>query len=150
MLRSAFARDAEAKLVDRLRAESELVLALIAEHKSDGVIGYVAFPRLLLQADGETEPAVGLAPLAVTAEHRRHGVGSSLVREGLIGLSKRRERLVFVLGDPAYYARFGFRSEIAASFGSPYAGPHFMALRLAGGGPQTGHIRYPAAFDQLS
>jgi putative acetyltransferase len=38
--------------------------------------------------------------------------------------------IVFVLGDPAYYRRFGFDPALASGFTSPYAGPHLMALGL--------------------
>lgn len=149
VLRGAFGRDAEADLVERLRTAGDLVLALIAESEAKGVLGYVAFARLALQAGDLSDHAAGLAPLAVVPEHQRCGIGTALVRQGLAALKKRGERLVFVLGDPAHYTRFGFRREIAASFHAPYAGPHFMALRLAGGGPETAHIRYPAGFDRL-
>jgi putative acetyltransferase len=149
VLRGAFARDAEADLVERLRAAEDLVLALIAESEAEGVLGYVAFVRLALQAGDLSDHAAGLAPLAVMPDRQRCGIGSALVRQGLAALIKRDERLVFVLGDPAYYTRFGFRFETAASFHARYAGTHFLGLRLAGGGPETGHIRYPAAFDQL-
>jgi putative acetyltransferase len=149
VLCGAFAREAEADLVERLRTAGDLVLALIAEATDGRLLGYVAFVRLALHEGGWSDYAAGLAPLAVAPDHQRRGVGSALVREGLAVLKKRGERLVFVLGDPAYYARFGFRAETAASFHAPYGGPHFMALRLTDGKPETGNIRYPAAFDRL-
>lgn len=148
VLISAFAGHAEADLVDVLRVEGELVLALVAEQEG-GVCGYVAFPRLkILNGAGHVD-AVGLAPLAVTPDVQRRGIGSALTREGLRLLAARGEALVFVLGDPVYYARFGFNPEAAAPFVSIYAGPYFMAQRLAGNAPRGGMVRYPAAFDQL-
>jgi putative acetyltransferase len=54
-----------------------------------------------------------------------------------------------VLGDPAYYARFGFDPGAAGSFQSPYPGPHFMALRLTRSAPTNGIVRYPPAFTPL-
>jgi len=53
-----------------------------------------------------------------------------------------------VLGDPAYYARFGFDLAAARSFDSHYSGTHFMVLRLSENAPRGGKVRYPAAFDQ--
>jgi putative acetyltransferase len=61
----------------------------------------------------------------------------------------RREEIVFVLGNPALYGRFGFSAEDARPFASRYAGPHFMARRLSAGAPRRGRLRYPAAFDEL-
>lgn len=52
-----------------------------------------------------------LGPLGVVPSHQRCGAGTALVREGLERLEKRGVRQVFVLGDPAYYGRFGFRAE---------------------------------------
>ena len=148
VLISAFVGQAEADLVDVLRAEDELVLALVAEQEG-GVCGYVGFPRLkILNSAGHVD-AVGLAPLAVTPNVQRRGIGSALTREGLRLLAARDEALVFVLGDPVYYARFGFDPEAAAPFVSTYAGPHFMVQRLAENVPRGGIVRYPAAFDQL-
>ena len=59
---------------------------------------------------------------------------------------------VFVLGDPAYYERFGFSVAAAAGFASPYAGPYFMALGLNDGiiAPRTGRLAYARAFQDLS
>ena len=41
--------------------------------------------------------------------------------------------LSFVLGDPAYYGRFGYAADLARGFDSPYAGEHLMALALKDG-----------------
>ena len=61
--------------------------------------------------------------------------------------SDRAERLVFVLGDPAYYGRFGFT--VMEGFVSRYAGPYFQALMLAPDAPKAGRVSYPKAFDDL-
>jgi putative acetyltransferase len=76
-------------------------------------------------------------------------VGSALVRHGLVLLAERGERVVFVLGDPAYYGQFGFDAAAAAPFMSPYRGPHFMVLQLAQTAPLDGTVRYPPAFAEL-
>ena len=54
-----------------------------------------------------------------------------------------------MLGDPGYYPRFGYNLDAAPPFDCAYAGPHFMALRLNESAPNSGKVRYPAAFDEL-
>lgn len=146
LLVHAFDTPAEADLVDRLRRDGELVLALVATDAAHGVVGCAAFPRLHVGADW---PAVGLAPLAVSGTHRRQGIGAALVRDGLDRLAALGETLVFVLGSPQYYTRFGFALEAAQPFPCVYAGAYFMALRLTDAAPRAGAVRYPAAFDGL-
>ena len=58
--------------------------------------------------------------------------------------------MVFVLGDPDYYTRFGFALDLAQPFICVYAGPYFMTLRLSDTAPRAGIVRYPAVFDGLS
>ena len=99
-------------------------------------------------ADG-SRAGIALAPLAVGKDHRRRGIGSALVREGLARLAARNEEIVFVLGDPVFYERFGFSVAEASAFTSRYQGPHFMALALASTAPGGGKVHYPAAFDDL-
>ena len=140
---------AEAELVDRLRRDGDLVLSLVATDAAQAVVGHVAFPRLRVESAGREFPAVGLAPLAVADDasppRRRRGAGS--VR-GSRNCARQGETLVFVMGDPAYYTRFGFALETAQPFTCAYAGPYFMALRLADAAPRAGTVRYPAAFDR--
>ena len=154
LLEGAFGGTAEADLVGGLRSSGDVVLLLVAARPDGTLVGCVAFPRLSVESasrhtDRRSDPAVALAPLAVAADLRRRGIGAALVRRGLALLAERGEQLVFVLGDPAYYARFGFDSGAAGSFQSPYAGSHFMALRLTRSAPMNGIVRYPSAFTPL-
>src|SRR5262245_28956171 len=49
-----------------------------------------------------------LAPVAVHPQHQRKGLGSRIIRESLLERPI-AGRPVFVLGEPSYYSRFGFR-----------------------------------------
>jgi putative acetyltransferase len=149
LLEEAFTGTAEALLVERLRAAGEMVLALVAIDGLGTLVGFAGFPRVEVEGVACPCVAVALAPLAVNAAHRRRGIGSALVRAGLKRLVARGEEIVFVLGDPAFYGRFGFSVADARGFASPYQGPHFMALALAAGAPRRGRLRYPAAFNDL-
>jgi putative acetyltransferase len=143
VLEGAFAGRIEADLVDRLRAGGHLVLALVAEH-AGAIAGVIAFSRLNLVTRGHTTSAVGLAPIGVLPRHQRQGIGGALVRAGLAQLRGSGERIVFVLGDPKYYGRFGFQA--LDGFVSPYAGPYFQALKLGLDAPASGIVTYPAPF----
>jgi putative acetyltransferase len=146
LLDAAFGGEVESKVVKRLRADGDFVLSLVAENR-EGVAGYAGFPRLVLRLDERNVPVVGLAPVGVSPSLQRKGIGSALIRDGLARLKDRAERLVFVLGDPAYYGRFGFT--VMEGFVSRYAGPYFQALMLAPDAPKAGRVSYPKAFDDL-
>ena len=147
ILIAAFSGSAEAELVERLRRDGDLVLALAAD---DGEVrGYVAFPRLRVEhADGARD-VVGLARVAVAPDRQRRGIGSALVRAGHRRLVERGESLIFVLGYPAWYGRFGYSVAAAEPFDSAYSGPHFMALRLSDVAPTGGRVHFPAAFSDI-
>lgn len=120
-----------------------MLISLVAE-RDGGLIGQALFSRLVAPC-----PAAALAPVSVAAAERRRGIGDRLIRAGLRRLGDDGVRAVIVLGDPAYYGRFGFRAELAAGFASPYAGPHLMALALRGDLPRAGEIVHAAAFARL-
>jgi putative acetyltransferase len=61
----------------------------------------------------------------------------------------RSKEIIFVLGEPDYYKRFGFEKKQAAVFRNPFAGPHFMALNLVGRPMAPGDVIYPQAFEAL-
>jgi putative acetyltransferase len=143
--RAAFGQEAEAALVDRLRADGDLVLSLVAMDGED-LVGHVAFSRLAVQAGR----AAALAPVGVVPARRRQGIAAALIREGLARLTEDGQDLVLVLGEPAYYGRFGFTAEAATPLETPYAGPYQQALALTERGRgMAGDIRYAAAFAEL-
>ena len=84
-------------------------------------------------------------------ERQRCGVGSLLIRDDLSRCEVGGWAAVFVLGNPAYYGRFGSRADRASGFESPYVGPHFMALALGRGEwpADRGKLRYAHAFAAL-
>jgi putative acetyltransferase len=146
---AAFGGAQEAALVEALRADGDLVLSLVAE--VDGVVvGHIGFSRMQVTQGGGDSPAVALAPLAVRPDRQHQGIGAVLIGSGLKQLAESGESLVFVLGEPEYYGRFGFRTEPAARFVSPYAGPYFQSLSLSDCAPSPGTVRYARAFAALS
>jgi len=116
----------------------------------DGEVrGYAAFPRLSVEDAARPYYAVGLAPVAVMPGRQRLGIGGALIRKGYRLLAAKGFSIIFVLGDPAYYARFGYDRAAAMPFESDHVGPRFTALRLNESAPRGGKVRYPAAFAQL-
>ncbi len=73
------------------------------------ITGHIAFTRARLGRN--PTPAWLLGPLCVLPACQRTGIGGSLVRHGLAVLKETEPGLVCVLGDPAYYGRFGFNAE---------------------------------------
>ena len=145
----AFPTAAEADLVERLIAEGDAVVSLVAEEEGK-VVGHVLLSRARVDGDGRDYRGLGLAPIGVVADRQGAGLGSALVRAALEEAKARGEEIVFLLGDEAYYRRFGFRPEEAAPFASPYAGPHLMALRLGDVPlPASGRVDYAPAFAAL-
>ncbi|HVJ00230.1 MAG TPA: N-acetyltransferase [Sphingomonas sp.] len=136
ILRACFPKPVEAMLVKQLAIDGDLALVLIARDETTrAAIGIVAVSKMHVAIGGDGVPAVALAPLAVMPEHRRSGVGEALVTAAIDEMRRAGALLMFVLGEPAYYERFGFSVESAEGFDSPYAGPYFMAFELQGGLP---------------
>src|SRR3546814_4653089 len=106
LLRTCFARPAEAMLVKQLAMDGDLVLALIArDEESDAVAGLVALSKMHVAIGGDPAPAVALAPLAVMPDYRRSGVAAALVTAAIEQMRDAGALLMFVLGEPGYYVR---------------------------------------------
>ncbi|MGJ7040339.1 putative acetyltransferase [Shinella sp. BE166] len=100
-----YADGTEHIIIDRLRAAGALKLSLVAE--ADGVVvGHVAFSPVTV-SDGSTD-WYGLGPISVDPTRQGEGIGSNLVREGLAQLQALGASGCVLLGNPAYYGRFGF------------------------------------------
>lgn len=104
---AAFPEVVEADLVDRLRANCQDRLSLVALD-DDRVVGHVLFtPATIERREGRLS-GYGLAPMAVLPDLQRQGIGSALVRAGIERLRQSRCPFVIVVGHPEYYPRFGF------------------------------------------
>ncbi|WP_228275178.1 GNAT family N-acetyltransferase [Stakelama tenebrarum] len=153
ILTACFPRAGEAMLVKQLAIDGDLVLALIArDERTSEALGMVAVSRMDVVIGGEEVPSVALAPLAVMPAFRQTGVAEALAGAAIEEMKRAGALLMFVLGEPGYYGRFGFSVEAAEGFESPYAGPFFMALELQGGLPcgPRGKAEHAPAFAALS
>jgi len=144
--RAAFGGEGEAKLVDALRTDGAVVLSLVAEEGAN-IVGHVLYSRLTL--DPPSNGALSLAPVAVAPVRQKRGIGSRLIEEAHRMLAASGEKIVFVLGDPAFYGRFGFFAVAAKPFRTPYDGEYMQVLALAPDAPKSGIALYPAAFAGL-
>jgi len=143
---AAFGGHAEARLVAALRDEGDLALGLTAF--ADRPVGHVAFPRLTIE--GSDLKVVALAPLAILPTFQNAGIGTALVEAALRMLRERGEDLVLVRGHLTYYPRFGFSTDFAGRFRTPYDGPGMHALALTErGAAASGVVHYPPAFARL-
>ena len=113
-----------ADLVDALLHDltAAPVLSLLA-FDGKAAIGHLLFTKARVSGPESALRAVILAPLAVVPIKQRQGIGTQLVREGLRLLSGSGTDLVFVLGHPEYYPRFGFRPAGKLGFAAPYPIP---------------------------
>ena len=146
-----FETEAEARLVDALRREASPVLSLVAE--DDGaVVGHIFFSPVTVDGKGGDVGMMGLAPMAVREKSQRKGIGRQLVERGLDACEQEGARLVFVLGHPDYYPRFGFR--LVAPLGLHYSDPKldicFFVKETQPGALAgvAGTVAYHPAFDQ--
>ena len=95
-------------IIDRLRAAGALTLSLVAE--ADGaIVGHVAFSPVAV-SDG-SEGWYGLGPISVDPARQGEGIGGKLIRDGLERLKALGATGCVLLGDPAYYGRFGFAAD---------------------------------------
>ncbi len=135
----------EADLVDQLHANGDAIISLVARSGNE-VVGHVMYSRM-----NAPFKALGLAPVAVHPDYRRQGIADRLIRNGIEQAKLSEWEGMFVLGEPAYYQRFGFSAAHAEKFQSPYAGPYLMALGLQGSALPTlfGKIEYASAFTKL-
>lgn len=104
---AAFGSDAEARLVDALRANGGLSVSLVAILEG-AVVGHIAFSPVTIASEAHVVRGVGLAPMAVAPTHQRRGIGGRLIEEGLRGLRAMGVPFCVVLGHAAYYPRHGF------------------------------------------
>jgi putative acetyltransferase len=144
LITAAFGQEDEANLVDALRQDGDLWLSLVMEGEDGQIIGHIALSRLK-----SPKNALALAPVSVAPKRQGEGIGGALIRRAIKETRTAGEALLFVLGEPAYYTRFGFSLETAAPFECTYAGPYFMAMELGEAKAEPAPVIYAEAFGRL-
>ena len=141
----------EVGLNDELRRDPDRIPELCLVADRDGtLIGQLtgSYGVLTGPAGGPTLRLVGVGPVAVRPADQGTGVGGAMLTE-LIARARRAGELALVLlGDPAFYGRFGFRPAAEAGIAAPDPawGVHFQALVLATGTQMSGRFAYAAPF----
>jgi hypothetical protein len=127
LLDAAMGPDRFAKSSERLR-EGRLPAQGLALSAVEGrrLIGTV---RLWTVTAGAAKGCLLLGPLAVAGDVRSRGVGADLMWRALRDAEELGYRAVFLVGDPAYYQRFGFSAEMTGALRMP--GPYDRARLLA-------------------
>jgi putative acetyltransferase len=146
VVRAAFAGVAQSNqkehlLVDRLRESAALAVSLVAEIEGR-VVGHVAFSPVTIA--GHFCAWYGLAPLSVLPSYQRTGIGSRLVIAGLESLCALHAQGCVLLGEPEYYARFGFVARVNLLLEN-VTPEYFLARSLSGGYPR-GKVAYHPVF----
>lgn len=148
----AFHRANEARLVELLRAAGKARLSLVAEQDGQ-VVAHLLFSPVTLDPARPDLRFVGLAPVGVLPESQKQGIGSRLIREGLKACREAGYEAVVVLGDPAFYSRFGCSCASAYGLGNEYgADEDFMVVELRQGALAgiTGTVKYQPEFGEAN
>ena len=137
-----FSDGAEPLIIDGLRKNGDLVVSLVAVDQAE-IVGHVAFSPVTL--NGNPGSWFGLGPLSVRIDRQKTGIGSQLVKRGLAEIKKRGAVGCALIGDPAYYGRFGFLSDGELTYGDvPLQYVQWLSF---GAERARGVLKYAPAFD---
>jgi putative acetyltransferase len=149
----AFPTSQEADLVERLRNNGAATLSMVAEYQG-AVVGHVLFSPVRVGDGAAAVDGLGLAPVGVLPHRQNQGIGSLLIRTALQKLQEGGCAFVVVLGEPAFYARFGFRPAGEYGVHCKWDAPAeaFMLLPFDKGrvAAAPGLARYRDEFDSLT
>jgi putative acetyltransferase len=136
-----FSHQTEHLIVDALRADGALTISLVAE--IDGaVVGHVAFSPVTI--GGAACDWYALGPVGVLPEFQRRGAGKAMIEAGLARLRAMGAHGCVLVGNPAYYGRFGFAHNPALTMaGVP---PEVILCTSIHGETPRGEIAHHAAF----
>ncbi|MBU1140435.1 MAG: N-acetyltransferase [Proteobacteria bacterium] len=112
------------QLVDSLFEDitAKPIFSLVAV-EDDTIVGHILFTKVIINGASEGLPAQILAPLAVLPNYQNRGGGCQLVKAGIEELRKSGVKLLFVLGHPGYYPRYGFSPAGELGYEAPYPIP---------------------------
>ena len=125
--RAAFKTKGEANLTRDLLADptAQPTLSLLA-YIEDQPVGHILFTKAYITNAPEVAASL-LAPLAVVPKFQKQGIGGSLIKKGIQLQAQSGIEIVFVLGHPAYYPKYGFTPAAKYGFEPTYPIPTEVA-----------------------
>lgn len=152
---AAFQRSDEADLVNRLREAGAVWLSQVA--LLDGnIVGHALYSMATVSDGSAVHEYPALGPIAVAVDWQKQGIGAKLIKSGLQAAKDAGYGLMFLVGHPTYYPRFGFQPAQPLGFTSDYVKEssrheHFMVAALDSSllGAVRGHLRFHSAFAGL-
>ena len=140
-----YSQGTEPAVIDAVRASADLTLSLVAEE--DGVLlGQITFTPVTI--DGVHKGWFGLGPVAVRPDRQSEGIGGALIREGLERLKQMNAAGCVLVGDPAYYGRFGFQNDCGLLYGELNA--RVIQKLVLTGPDKAGTLAYCASFERAA
>ncbi len=104
-------------------------LDLVAE-LNGGLAGHIMFTKTYVtKADGSKYDTLMVAPLSVLLEYRNMGIGSALMKEGFRLATAMGYEASFLVGDPDYYKRFGYRHTHLYGINHDSIPPEFVLVK---------------------
>ena len=128
-------------IVAALREADALSISLVAV-LNQHIVGHIAISPV--QISSGVQGWYGLGPVAVLPEWQLHGIGSTRIQSGLSQLKTHAAKGCVVLGDPDFYAQFGFKA-VPELILEHVPAQYFQALSFQGDIPQA-YVSYHAAF----
>jgi putative acetyltransferase len=136
-----YSHQAEQFIIRALRADHALSVSYVAEDAGH-VVGHIALSQVFM-VDG-VSGWYGLGPISVEPDLQRRGIGRALMEKGLAELRKIGANGCVLVGDPAFYIRFGFANNPALVLeGVPQE--FFLSLSL-GTSTAHGNVQFHPAF----
>ncbi|WP_428912194.1 GNAT family N-acetyltransferase [Niallia sp. Krafla_26] len=133
-LNEEFSDKREHLLVNRIRKSDAFIpeLSLVALNQDNKVISHILLSKIKIVDGDNAVDSLALAPVSVTPEYQKKGIGSQLIHVALKKAKDLGYRSVIVLGHKDYYPKFGFKPASLWNIQAPFEVPDevFMALEL--------------------
>lgn len=138
-------------LVQRLRLSDAFIpeLSLVAE-KEGKIVGHILLTRIKIKDSSNIYESLALAPVSVLPAFQGKGIGGSLIREAHDIARNLGHTSIVLLGDEAYYPRFGYTQASAYGIELPFEVPkeNCMVIELVTNSlkGKQGMVQYPKEF----
>jgi putative acetyltransferase len=103
----------EQDFTNQLRSGGNYIpeLALVAEDNGK-LVGHIILTKAHIVNGSNKFEILYLAPISVVLAYRNKGIGSGLIKESFKLAKEMGYTSVLLVGDPAYYHRFGFKAAV--------------------------------------